>query len=514
MATSQKALAQAAQLAADASAARKRDCDAVFDRIDARSATYLCQRIESLLPSGVVSAELAAVKGEIDLSMVADKAAVSLSTLQQVFEKGIEKGLSGVSEFNVLEEGTNLILSDGSAQQISIATMIHQAEFASLAIGVASDALRFMAAGQWPDLMSEDLSTDMGSVVVHSISQLDLSLSEQLRLLKQEGALSPLRSSLSELNQSAQNTKLALFSISDQLGKPVIPSEWNPPALLALKSLSLGRFDCLGATAVLASAICPFEKDENEPPAPTLANLAAVLEKAKLSCSNVSDVCKKFSGLGLNNLETIESLNELASKYQTSSRAFFDCVKVTFTQQSISSDDVVRCASLLEEVVTLVRQLSALLRKADLGEHDSSNFHELSPEYGDSWGGVARVVAQVRAVDGDPEDVNYLMRARAIEQQLTNAVQNGPKLEKANARIASLEKVRVYVLFCIPTKHYLYSHSCYLSLSPESRIAIQRNCHAKLAHFRIGKPHYKIITQSNVSGQRYQDTRITFCRYP
>lgn len=468
MATSQKALAQAAQLAADASAARKRECDAVFDAIAARSANYLCQRLESLLPSGVVSAELAAVKGEMDLSKVADKAAVSLTTIEEVFDKAIEKGSSRLSEFNVLEESAHVVLPDASSQQI--ATMIHQAEFASTVIGVGSDALRFLAAGQWPELMSEELSADLGSVVVHSIAQLDVALSEQLKLLKTEGVLSPLRSSLSELNQSAQSTRLALFSTADQLGNTVIPQDWNPPGLKALKCLSYGRFSCIGATAVLASAICPVEGDDDEPPAPTLANLASALEKAKQCCRNASDICKRFAGLRLNDSETIESLNELAAKYQSSSLMLFECAKETFTKQSISSDDVDQCSSLLEEVVTLVRQLSALLRKADLGDYDSTNFHELSPEFEDAWGGLTTAVAHMRAIDGDPEDINYLMRARAIEQQLTDAVENEPLLEKANAKISTLEKVSSACHFC--TAMSTYRTNLFLFLFSDPLIAL------------------------------------------
>ena len=468
MATSQKALAQAAQLAADASAARQRDSDAVFDRIMARSTTYLCQRLESLLPSGVVSAELAAVKGEIDLSRVADKAAVSLTTVEEVFNKTIDKGMTGLSEFNVLEEGVDAVLSDKSNQQI--ATMIHQTEFARTVIDSASDALRFMAAGQWPELLSEELSADLGSVVVHSISQLDAALSEQLKLLKQEGVLSPLRSSLSELNQSAQNTKLSLFSITDQSGKLVIPEDWNPPGMQSLRSLSSGRFSCLGATAVLASAIRSSDDTENEPPAPTLANLSGLIEKAKQSCSNASDACRKFSGLNLSDDESLESLNEIAAKYQMNSLALFNCVKSIFTQQSITSDDVEKCSSLLEEVATSIRQLLALIRKAGLDECDTTNFHELSPEFGDSWGGLTSVVAQVRAVDGDSEDINYLMRARAVEQKLAEAVENEPLLEKAKSKIANLEKVCIHVIVLIDSRERDFSLNFLL-------IAIYRVCH-------------------------------------
>jgi len=437
LATSQKALAQAAQLAANAAQARQRESEAAFDRIAARSATYLSQRLETLLPSGVVSAELAAIKGELSLAKVADKSAESLSTLELVFNKVIEKGSTGLSEFNTLSEGLHN-LSDASSQQI--AAMVHQTDFATMTIEAASDALRLMAAGNWPELLSPELSTDLGGVVAHSIAHLDLTLSEQLKLLKQDGVLSPLRSSLADLDQSVRNTRLELFSATDETGKTVIPEKWKPPGWEALKSLSLGRFACLGATAVISSAISPMEDSENEPPPPTLVNLAGVLESAKHSCNAMLDVCKKLSGLEISDTETLESLNELAGQYQSASSELFDYVKTTFTQQSVSIEDVDKCSPLLDEVLSITRKLSALLRKANIEEHKTSSFHQLSPEYGNAWGGITNIIAQVTSVDGDPEDVNYLMRARTIEQQLSDAVQNEPKLEVATSKIGSLEK--------------------------------------------------------------------------
>jgi len=442
LATSKKALAQAAQLASDAAEARQRSSEAAFQMIAARSATYLSQRLETLLPSGVVSAELSAVKGEMSLAKVADKAAVSLTAVEEVFNKAIEKGSSGVSEFNTLEEGVSMVLSDASTQQIGV--MTHQALFASMTIEAATDALRLMAAGQWPELLSQEMSTDLGSVVVHSIADLDLTLSEQLKLLKTEGVLSPLRSSLSDLDQSVRNTRLALFSATDESGNTVIPENWKPPGFEALKSLSLGRFACLGATAVISSAVSPMEDTENEPPPATPQNLADVLTKAKQSCDSMIEVSKSFAGLQLTDTDTLESLADLSSQYQSSSLALFECVKTTFEGQSITSDEMNTISVLLEQVLTAVRSLSALARKAELGDADSTSHHYLSAEYGDSWGGVTEIVSQVRSVDGDSDDVNYLMRARAIENHLTEAVENEPKLDAANTKIASLEKVRCY----------------------------------------------------------------------
>jgi dynactin 1 len=298
-----------------------------------------------------------------------------------------------------------------------------------------------MAAGQWPDLLSEDMSTDLGSVVLHSIADLDLALSDQLILLKSEGLLSPMRSSLSDLDQSVRNTRLALFGSTDESGQTVIPVDWKPPGWEALKNLSLGRFACLGVTAALCSAVSPMDDTGDEPPPATPRNLADVLTKAKQSCASILDVCKKLSGLDLSDSDILASLDELSDQFQYGSKSLFECVKTALSKKSVNSEDLTNISSLLEKVLTSVRLLAALVRKAELDQHDTKHHHYLSAEFGDSWLGVTEIVSQVRNVNGDPEDVNYLMRARAIENQLAEAVENEPKLAIADAKIAGLEKV-------------------------------------------------------------------------
>ena len=438
LATSKKALAQAAQLASDAADARKRNSEAAFHMITARSTTYLNQRLETLLPSGVVSTELAAVKGEMNLAKVADKAAVSLTAVEEVFNKAIERGLSGISEFNILEEGASMSLTDASSQQIAVIN--HQAAFATITIEAGTDALRLLAAGQWPDLLSEEQSTELGTVVLHSITDLDFALSDQLKLIKSEGMLSPMRSSLSDLDQSVRNTRLAIFGFTDDCGQTIIPKEWKPPGWEALKNLSLGRFAILAATAALCSTVSPMEDSENEPPPATPHNLVDVLRKAKQSCASILDICKSFSGLQLNDVDVLKSLDELSIQFQNGSKSLFECVKTSLSKQSVSNVEVAEYSSLLDSVISTVRLLAALIRKAELDKLDAKHHHYLSAEYGDSWMGVTEIVSQVRQVNGDPEDLNYLMRARTIESQLADAVQNEPKLVIADAKIVSLEK--------------------------------------------------------------------------
>ena len=69
LATFKKALGQVAQLTSNAAKAQRQSSEVVFQTIAARSTTYLSQRLETLLPSIMVLAELAAVKGEMSLAL-------------------------------------------------------------------------------------------------------------------------------------------------------------------------------------------------------------------------------------------------------------------------------------------------------------------------------------------------------------------------------------------------------------------------------------------------------------
>ena len=157
------------------------------------------------------------------------------------------------------------------------------------------------------------------------------------------------------------------------------------------------------------------------------------------------DICKNLAGLQLNDTDTLNSLDELSSQYHSHSKDLYECISTTLDGESITIEDVDKFSSLMDSVLSSAKQIAALVRKTGWSENDNIQHHYLSAEYEDSWGGITTVVSQARILDGDAEDVNYLMRARAIENLLEEAVQNEPKLVIANSKIASLEKVsRLY----------------------------------------------------------------------
>jgi hypothetical protein len=87
---SQRAHAQASQLASDQAALRRKDADAAFSRINAMIASQYSTRVEALLPKeNFIAEELAAVKGDVLICKISAYASASLVALEECFHKAI-----------------------------------------------------------------------------------------------------------------------------------------------------------------------------------------------------------------------------------------------------------------------------------------------------------------------------------------------------------------------------------------------------------------------------------------
>jgi hypothetical protein len=64
----------------------------------------------------------------------------------------------------------------------------------------------------------------------------------------------------------------------------------------------------------------------------------------------------------------------------------------------------------------------------------------LDPEINDPWEAIKTLARQVKNTTGDADEINYLIRGRNLEEQLSVAVENDAKLSIANTKIRSLEK--------------------------------------------------------------------------
>eukprot|EP00957_Ditylum_brightwellii_P156725 11929262-Ditylum_brightwellii.AAC.1 len=402
---------------------------------------HLCNRLENLLPQNdVISNEVSTIKGELLLSRVANKASLSLSGLADVFTSVVKKTLEDVPPqpvggVEVKAEGSHK-MSDSASQQML--TMVHQTKFARIAIDAAADSLRLLSAGQWPELLSVETSAELGSAVVHPVTTLDGALSEQLRTLKQEGTLSPHRSSLTMLDQSVRSARLAIFSAVDSEGKPLLPNEWKPPTWNIFKEVSNARFSCFGAAAMIASVTVPAEDESLRPEyTPALLNLLEILDKV---CTESTKVCHQLTGLDLHDRRAVLSVGEVSSEWKKQSDELFDAVAVMFADKTVNLEMVSDCEAKANETLRLQMKAASALRGANVEAEKERKFHPFSPEADDAWEGITDLVAQVQGLDGDEDDLNYLLRARSIEQQLYDSIENEPLLNVANEKVFNLEK--------------------------------------------------------------------------
>lgn len=454
LATSQKALARAAQLVVDAAIARKREAEAVFDRIEADVQRHLSVRLESLLPVSAASSEVASVKGELLLSRVAGKASRSLEGMASVFT-GIFR--SGMNKFSAETDGDTPMGEDASFEitdeaTLSITNMIHQSEVAFTTIDVASDLLKLLSAGQWPDLLSPDASTELGAIVGNSITELDIVLGDQLRTLKEEGVLSPHTSNIGAFHQTVQTTMQTLKTTMEADVTNFLPQGWAPPGWQIFKDVSISKFSCISAGAVVASIVSPDDgistSTTSSPVSEqTIASVKHLMSKLDQISAEATKSCHRLVRLDLQHESTVSDLTESAALWKEASLELLETMKETFSAKAeFTKKEVTKCESVAESTMRILAQFSSALRVANLNSEVDGKYHPLSPESKDAWEGVSILARAMRSVDGDADDVNYLLRARALENQLAEAVESVPKLSIANAKVSTLEKVRMLSL--------------------------------------------------------------------
>lgn len=446
LATSQKALSRAAHLVSDAANARKRDAEAALIQIDCQMQRHLADRLESFLPQVVVGPELAAVRGELLLSSVLGKASKSLEGIGSIFSQAMRAGISEtISESGYKGESQIVLLSDDAAQGIQ--TMVHQSEYAVTIINVSSELIRILAAGQWPDLLSMEDSAELGAILGHSLADIDAAMGNTLKSLKEEGILSPHRSNLGAFQQSAQTTMQALNSSFERDGKSLIPVDWTPPALQLFKQVATAKFLCLGAGAVVSSAVSPDDSTlSSGSSAPVSAHTKAALKHLMTKLDQISGEASKMgprlSRMDVKNEKIVNEIEGVATEWMTASQLMLTNIRTLFAAKTeFNVTNVALCETAADVVIKALSQLSSSLRAADLNAEDDTVSHPFASEAKDPWNGIARLAQAVRAIDGDSDDIHFIVRAQRAERRFTEAIENAPKLTVANNKIASLEKI-------------------------------------------------------------------------
>jgi dynactin 1 len=438
MATSQKALARAAQLVADAANTRKREAEYAFKRVEGDVQQHLSERLESMLPHSVVSGELGAIKGELLLCKVVAKASMTLDSLSSNFSYTIR---SGVNEAMAAEESKSdgadvFAISDEAAQDVE--RLLHETKVSLSTIGMSSELLRLLAAGQWPDVLSSEESAALGAALIRSLSDLDAYIGSTLKILKEEGVLSPHRSSLGAFQQSIQTATQALRSVRNANDKPLVSDSWQPPSWGVFKNSSTAKFNCLGAGAAMAAVLSDDQAVSSEA---LKSALKSIMTKMEHVAGEAAKIGPRMGQLDVTNEKVVKELEGTALAWNDASQALVESVSTLFANKSeVTLVNVSVCESAAEVVLKAMGQFMSSLRAADLNTEDGLPPHPLSCECLDPWAGISTLTQKIRSIDGDKDDVNFVVRTSSIENRLLTAVESEPKLTTASIKISTLEK--------------------------------------------------------------------------
>lgn len=431
MASSQTALAKAAQLVSEAAALRQREAAAIMDKIEKQWSKSLCVRMESLLPHGFVGPELSAMKGELHASRAVGVASSILEGISSCFGKVIRPSLGHFDarddSFAGLSPPPNI--PDEVLQKSS--SMIFQAEVSRVVIDVSSDLIRLLAAGQWPNLVSQAQSIEIGSHLGHPSASIESTLSAVLKCLKEEGLLTPEQTNLEGVHRSLQTSMQSLMSdLKPQGEKPIVSSDWVPPGWNLFKDATLAKYYIMGAAAALS--IVTFGSDNAT--TPRFASLYHTLEQVS---AHSSVNCLRLSGLDVMDEPLMDKLSKMVTLWKNQALTLLKSVESVL----LGAGDQKACEDLSEALLSHLAQLSTSLRSAKVASADGTQFHALSPETNDCWSSLAMLTRSIRSIDADADDVHFLSRAREVEQHLSLAVEMLPKLDAATAKVAALEKV-------------------------------------------------------------------------
>jgi dynactin 1 len=385
-----------------------------------------------------MSFELTTIKGEIIASTVCGKASHLLLGINTLFRKRIKPPLPDASVSDDQMSTGPLSISIPDELQQELHTIFHQAHFGRVIAETAADIIRLLAAGQWPDLLSTEASTELGAIIGHNIQELDESLDVLLKTLKEEGSLSVEQTSVVALKLTAQKTVQELLLETERSEKKLIDPSWYPPGWALMRDIAIAKSTCLGTAAALSMII-----DSNTQNGINLSSLNLLYSTVEQSSSLITSATGYLHNLDLMDSRQVERLSTVCADLLTETLTLMEAVKNLLTL----TGDIESCKVASNGTLRLISKLITELRSKATNLSEGDAFHPLSPEHNDHWGGVTTLARSIRSIDGDSEDVNYLLRSKAMEQRLSDAVENEPKLESATTKIASLESVRIMALY-------------------------------------------------------------------
>jgi dynactin 1 len=444
IAASQKALAKAAQWVADAAATRKREAAAAYNTIERIIASHTSNRIEQLLPHNisVIAVETGAIRGELLGAKVIGIASKSLEGIESSFIKAIRPALPFDDESGAVKASSNGVtvpkLTDENKQHIS--TMFHQIDFAHLLVDVSSDILRLLVAGQWPDLLTPEASLELGNILGSTLPDLATTIHGVLKSVKEEGALTVDQSNIGTLTLIVQNTMQSLKSNLERDDQTIIPSTWYPPGWQLIKNASMTKFSCQGIAAALSSIVITQSENITTTSSSTIGPLATLYNRIEQCSSQASNICQRLATLDLKNEKLVNTLHDIVAEAKDKANLMDKSIQSLLLNSNAAGTVDTTIMEMAESTVRILTKLLSVLRGSGMNVNEPGRYHPLSPEIGDAWNAISTLTCKIRSIDGDSDDINYIVRSQKIESQINTAIDNEPKLVLANQKLALLEK--------------------------------------------------------------------------
>jgi hypothetical protein len=440
---SQRALAQASQLASDQAALQRKDADAAFSRINALIACQYSTRLEALLPKEVfIAEELAAIKGEVLLSRISAYASASLVALEESFRKSITTTDGLKNSQGRTDPAKSTTLPIDVLQQIQ--TMIYQGKYSKAIIEVSANLLFMLWIGQRPELLSPAESRTLSSALFAArfSSKIENLLCQQLLTLKQDGNISPFHDfsgSLAELEEHID--EIHAFCLESSIN--FLPTLEYKTSWVIVREVTALKYSFLALMAVFSFILFSVGKigseEELDPTISELCHVRNIVER----------ILKEIEGVDCRNI--FLSLVAESSKLMAMAKTCQMCgeeaqiMLSTFNQltsvDSMSYDSVKNLRASVEKVSNYLVSLSSTFTELFVSETRGAPFQPFSLEAESQWDCMMQVFGEIGKGSSATTPMTFQIRARDVEQKISNAIFCQEKVSASETKVIQLEKI-------------------------------------------------------------------------
>jgi len=443
LAASQKALSYAARLVNEVNKLRKRNAEALNEKIASQVNAYLSERLEVILSMAVTAPEITSIKGEMLIVSTALKVSLGLSIIGDLCNSDLSKGRDYVKTLSLKAKADcdipakSITVTESQLNTIQVA--INHTKFMKLLIKSSSHIHRILVAGQWPGLLSVEASMDLASSIIPIISPLDSLISDHLKIFMEDGNLSIHRSNLSQLEKYVDSISSSSAMALNDSGLHVIPHHWNLLCLDLYREISFAKFLCLCSSSILNALLLTdsdYLDEASEEYDMATSFFTKTMGQLDSICSEAIVMNQTLAALDVSYEAVINELFPLVRDWRVTCLDMSESFESTFVRRDVDLADLVKVESSIHTVHKSITKVSSYVRSLNLPVESGVIIHHLSPENKDPWRSITTEIGKLFEND----KLNHVKRAQTLKKQLHAFVENESKLSMAETKILQYEK--------------------------------------------------------------------------